>query len=138
VTHPTQVISVNEPCAGSGSAPTTPFQQFYEGVRVQCAQYGQDYSIGQLVPVRGSAPDQPRVPADAVTASASGLDPDISPEYAEIQVARVARARGISLGQVQDAVRHNQHGRLLGVIGEPVVNVLALDLELDRNFPVKS
>ncbi len=138
VTHPTQVVSVNEPCTTSGSAPTTPFQQFYEGVRVQCAQYGQDYSIGQFVPIRGSAPDQPGVPADAVTASASGLDPDISPAYAELQVARVARARGISLGQVQDAVRHNQHGRLLGVIGEPLVNVLALNLELDRNFPVKS
>ena len=138
VTHPIQVVSVNEPCTKPGSAPTVPFQQFYEGVRVQCAQYGQDYTVGQFVPIRGSAPDQPSVPADAVTASASGLDPDISPAYAELQVARVARARGISLGQVQDAVRHNQHGRLLGVIGEPVVNVLALNLELDRNFPVKT
>jgi K+-transporting ATPase ATPase C chain len=105
---------------------------------VQCAQYGNDYSVGQLVPIRGSAPDRPKVPADAVTASASGLDPDISPAYAEIQVARVAAARGISVDQVRDAVGHNQHGRLLGFLGEPVVNVLAVNLELDGKYPAKS
>ncbi len=138
VTHPTQVVSVNQPCAKPGSIPTAVFQQLFEGVRVTCAQYGQDYSIGQVVPIRGSAPDQSSVPADAVTASGSGLDPDISPAYAEIQVARVASARGISVGQARDAVRHNQHGRLFGFVGEPVVNVLAVNLELDRNFPVKS
>ena len=80
-------------------------------------------------PIRGSAPDQPEVPPDAVTASASGLDPDISPAYAEIQVARVAQVRAISAGEVRDAVRHNEHGRLLGFVGEPVVNVLAVNLE---------
>jgi potassium-transporting ATPase KdpC subunit len=138
VIHPTQVISVNEPCSMPGSAPTTAFQQLYEGVRVQCAQYGQDYSVGQIVPIRGAASDHPAVPADAVTASASGLDPDISPSYADIQVTRVARVRGISTAQVRDAVSHNQHGRLLGFVGEPVVNVLALNLELNRDFPLKS
>jgi potassium-transporting ATPase KdpC subunit len=138
VTHPTQVVSVNEPCSKPGSAATSPFQQFFEGVRVQCARYGDDYSVGQIVPIRGSAPGQPSVPADAVTASGSGLDPDISPAYAEIQVARVASARGINVGQVRDAVSHNQHGRLFGFVGEPVVNVLAVNLELDRDFPAKS
>jgi K+-transporting ATPase c subunit len=138
VIHPTQVVSVNEPCSKPGSAPTAVFQQLYEGVRVDCAQYSQDYSAGQIVPIRGVASDYPAVPADAVTASASGLDPDISPAYADIQVARVAHARGISTAQVRDAISHNQHGRLLGFVGEPVVNVLQLNLELDHNYPVKS
>src|SRR6201994_995750 len=79
VIHPTQVVSVNEPCSKPGSAPATVFQQFYEGVRVQCAQYGQDYSAGQGVAIRAPAPAPAAVPADAVTASASGLDPHISP-----------------------------------------------------------
>jgi potassium-transporting ATPase KdpC subunit len=138
VIHPTQVVSINEPCSKPGSQPASVFQQMYEGVRVDCAQYGQDYSAGQIVPIRGSAPDNPAVPADAVTASASGLDPNISPAYADIQVARVARVRGISVGQVRDAVRDNQHGRLLGFVGEPVVNVVQLNLELDSKYPVKS
>ena len=138
VIHPTQVVSINEPCSKPGSQPASVFQQMYEGVRVECAQYGQDYSAGQVVPIRGSAPDNPAVPADAVTASASGLDPNISPAYADIQVARVARVRGISAAQVRDAVRDNQHGRLLGFVGEPVVNVVQLNLELDSKYPVKS
>jgi potassium-transporting ATPase KdpC subunit len=138
VSHPTQVVSVNEPCSKPGSAAVTVFQQFYEGVRVQCAQDGQDYSAGQVVPIRGVAPDSPAVPADAVTASDSGLDPDISPAYADLQVARVAGTRGITAAQVRAAVSHNQHGRLLGFFGEPTVNVLALNLELDRDFPAKS
>ena len=77
------------------------------------------------------------MPADAVTASASGLDPHISPAYADIQVARVAHARGISAAQVHDVVARNQQGRLLGFVGEPLVNVLALNLELDHDFPAK-
>jgi len=138
VIHPTRVVSINEPCMKPGSPPTTVFQQIYEGVRVECAQYGQDYSVGQIVPIRGAAPANPAVPADAVTASASGLDPNISPAYADIQVARVAGARGISAAQVRDAVRDNQHGRLLGFVGEPVVNVLQLNRELDHKYPRKS
>jgi len=138
VIHPTRVVSVNEPCSKPGSAPTTVFQQIYQGVRVECAQYGQDYSVGQIVPIRGAASDHPVVPADAVTTSASGLDPNISPTYADIQVTRVAHARGISPAQVRDAVRDNQQGRLLGFVGEPIVNVLQLNLELDRKYGVKS
>ena len=138
ISRPVTVVSINEPCSKPGSPPAMVFQRVYQGVAVQCAQYGRDYSVGRLVPVRGSAPEQPEVPSDAVTASGSGLDPDISPAYAELQVARVARARHISVGQVRDAVRHNQHGRMFGFVGEPVVNVLAVNLELDRGPSVKS
>jgi K+-transporting ATPase ATPase C chain len=75
------------------------------------------------------------VPADAVTTSASGLDPDISPENARMQVARVAAARKLTPEQVQSLVDGHTSGRLLGLIGEPHVNVLALNLALDAVKP---
>jgi K+-transporting ATPase ATPase C chain len=72
--------------------------------------------------------DPAAVPADAVTASASGLDPDISPAYAALQVPRVARANGLSEQQVRDLVAANTDGRTIGVLGEPRVNVLLLNV----------
>lgn len=74
------------------------------------------------------------VPADAVTASASGLDPGISVAYAELQVARVAADRGVAAADVSRLVREATHGRDLGFIGAPCVNVLELNLALDREF----
>ena len=71
------------------------------------------------------------IPADAATRSASGLDPDISPANAALQIARVARARGLAPDRVRQAVSDNTGGRWLGIIGEPRVNVLQLNLALD-------
>jgi K+-transporting ATPase ATPase C chain len=78
-----------------------------------------------------------RIPADAVTASASGIDPDISPANADVQAARVAKARGVRVEQVRTLVAEHTQGRSLGFLGEPHVNVLDLNLALDQQFPRK-
>lgn len=108
---------------GSNLGPTS--SKLLERVKASVAGY------------RAANPDAGlQVPADAVLASASGLDPHISPGNAVLQAARVAKARGVGAQSVLQVVRELQEGRDLGVLGEPRVNVLRLNLALDRRFPV--
>lgn len=77
------------------------------------------------------------IPANAVTASGSGLDPDISPANARLQSARVAAARGVATAEIERIAAAQTKGRLLGFIGQPRINVLETNLALDHQFPVR-
>ena len=83
-------------------------------------------------------PADAKIPVDAVTTSGSGLDPHMSPAFAELQVARVAKARGTSEGEIRKLVDRYRDGSALGVFGEPRVNVLLLNLALDAAFGAPS
>ncbi len=93
----------------------------YAGVKNYADQFRQE---------NGLAPNTP-LPSDIVTASGSGLDPDISVEAANLQVNRIAQVRGLSVSKVQQMVNDHVHGRFLGIFGEPYINVLELNLALD-------
>jgi K+-transporting ATPase ATPase C chain len=121
---PDHAVSVNQAC------PATPFIASYQGLTVQCGKPGEDYATGRTVTVRGNA-GTPAVPADAVTASGSGLDPHISVAYADLQAPRVARERALPVDKVKDLIAEHTTGRALGFMGEPAVNVLELNLALD-------
>ncbi|TDD37999.1 potassium-transporting ATPase subunit C [Actinomadura sp. KC06] len=129
--RPARVISVNQPC------PAVPFIAEYGGVKVECAAPGQDPRAGKIVPIRGSAPAEPAVPPDAVTASGSGLDPHVSVAYADLQARRVAEARGVPVGTVRKLVDGATTGRALGFMGQPAVNVLQLNIALDKAAPYR-
>jgi K+-transporting ATPase ATPase C chain len=107
--------------SGSNLGPTS--QKLADAVKDRVATYRAENGLG---------PNDP-VPADAVTASGSGLDPHISPRNAELQVPRVARARGISPDQVRALVTQYTDGPDLGILGDAAVNVLRLNLALDQS-----
>jgi K+-transporting ATPase ATPase C chain len=116
---------------------TRPSAADYNAMGSAASQYGPnspellkliDERRQEVAALNGVAPSQ--VPPDAVTASGSGLDPDISPAYAAIQVNRVARERGLSVADVQKLVKASTEGRTLGFLGEPRVNVVKLNIAL--------
>ena len=112
--------------------------QAYNGASSSGSNYGplndalMDAVRGRVDALKAADPTNTMaIPVDLVTASGSGLDPHISPAAARYQIARVARARGLSEGTVAELVGRNTTGRQWGVLGEPVVNVLELNLALD-------
>ena len=105
---------------GSNLGPTS--QKLRDSIAQNLADYRSQNGLASNAPV----------PADAVTASASGLDPHISPENAELQLARVAKARSLIPEDIRELIRQNTDAPDFGLLGEPGVNVLALNLALDR------
>jgi K+-transporting ATPase ATPase C chain len=105
--------------SGSNLGPTS--QKLSDAIKDRVAAYRKENGLSETEPV----------PADAVTASGSGLDPQISLRNAELQTPRVAKARGLSEEKVRELVQQNTDGRDLGVLGDPGVNVLELNLALD-------
>ena len=104
---------------GSNLGPTS--QKLNDAIKDRVAAYRKANGLSETEPV----------PADAVTASGSGLDPQISLRNAELQTPRVAKARGLSEEKVRELIQRNTDGRDLGVLGDPGVNVLELNLALD-------
>ncbi len=117
--------------SGSNLAPTNPVLIKNVKARIDALDAA-DASIGIVRVAPGSMSRTTAIPVDLVTSSASGLDPHISPAAAEYQVPRIAKARGMSEEAVRALVTKHTMGRTLGVLGEPVVNVLALNLELHK------
>ena len=105
---------------GSNLGPTS--RKLDDAIGERIAAYRAENGLSETEPV----------PADAVTASGSGLDPHISPHNAELQSARVAKSRGLSGDKIRELIQQNTDGRALGLFGDPGVNVLQLNLALDQ------
>ncbi len=111
-----------DPTSSSGSNLGPTSQKLHDSIAQNVSDYRSQNNLATNAPV----------PADAVTASASGLDPHISVENAELQIARVAKARNLSEDKVRELMRQNTDGPDLGFLGDPGVNVLTLNLALDN------
>jgi K+-transporting ATPase ATPase C chain len=105
---------------GSNLGPTS--RKLNDAIKERLAAYRAENGLSESAPV----------PADAVTASGSGLDPHISLQNAELQIPRVVKARGVAEEKVRELIRQNTNGRDFGVFGEPGVNVLQLNRALDQ------
>jgi K+-transporting ATPase ATPase C chain len=103
---------------------TKDVDESFTGAKDLAAQFRADNGV----------PAGTEIPADAVTRSASGLDPHVSPENALLQAPRIARARGVAADRIAAVITTHTEGRELGLLGEPRVNVLAVNLALDRQF----
>jgi K+-transporting ATPase ATPase C chain len=114
-----------DPTASGGSNLGPTSQKLHDTIAQAVSDYRAQNGLDTNAPV----------PADAVTASASGLDPHISQRNAELQTPRVAKARGLSEEQVREFIRANTDAPSLGFLGEPGVNVLCLNLALDAKAP---
>lgn len=114
--------------ASSGGSNLGPTSQKLRDTAIQRAD---------AVRLANQLPDSAPVPAEAVTASASGLDPDISPENAYFQALRVARARGVSEDVILEFIDGHTEGRTLGVLGQERINVLEINMALDEEFPLE-
>ena len=114
----------------------------YDAANSNGSQYGPtnqkliDRVKGDVAAAQADNPGTP-VPIDLVTTSASGLDPDITPAAAEFQLPRVANERGTTVEELRDLVSKHTEGRQFGFLGEPRVNVLELNLDLDQRFPLR-
>ena len=132
---------IAQPFTGPGYFHPRPSAVAYDPTNSNGSQLGPtnqkliDRVKGDVAAARADNPSAP-VPVDLVTASASGFDPDITPAAAEFQLARVARERGTTVEQLRPLVARHTEGRQLRILGEPRVNVLELNLNLDQRFPM--
>lgn len=143
--RPSAAGSGYDPTASSGTNLGPTSDKLINGIHKKTADGKDDPSnfdgvkdLAAAYRTENSLPAGTLVPVDAVTRSASGLDPQISPANAGLQAARVAKARRISEEAVHQAIAQNTQGRSLGFLGEPGVNVLTLNLALDKTAPVQA